>query len=189
MSTTSWVTIRKPSQSSRVGARSSHAPRSRMVSSRTRSALVSGCRPRPRIGSGRSQSPPGKPSTREEGYRARSSRRRKRRLADVSSDAARPHDEASILMPSLLLAEPNRVADLALAALLLLAAFFALRPEIWGRIFFERVDPRPAGLLRIAFGLVTLWTFLALLPLVRVLFTDEGLWLTDMARERYGGPL
>lgn len=92
-------------------------------------------------------------------------------------------------MPSLLLVEPDRVAHLVLVALLLLAAFFALRPEIWGRIFFERVDPRPAGLLRIAFGLVTLWTFLTLLPLVRVLFTDEGLWLTDMARKRYGGPL
>ena len=53
----------------------------------------------------------------------------------------------------------------------------------------ERVDPRPAGLFRIAFGIVVLWTLLDLIPLVRFLFTDEGLWLPDMARKHYGGEL
>lgn len=77
----------------------------------------------------------------------------------------------------------------ALAILALLVAFFALRPEIWARIFFARVDPRPAGLLRIAFGAVVLWTFLCLGPNVRLFFTDEGLLLPGMAREASRGPL
>lgn len=84
-----------------------------------------------------------------------------------------------------------------LAAIGLLVAFFVIRPELWRRLWFQRVDPRPAGLLRIAFGLVVLVTFVDLLgphgPLddsvARYLFTDEGLWLTDMARKSYGGKL
>jgi hypothetical protein len=77
----------------------------------------------------------------------------------------------------------------ALAALGLLVAFFAIRPELWARLFFARVDPRPGGLLRLGFGLVVLWTFLSLALDARLLFTDEGLWLPTMARARYGGPL
>ena len=87
--------------------------------------------------------------------------------------------------------------SLILAAIGLLIAFFAIRPELWRRMFFQRVDPRPVGLMRIGFGLVVLITFLDLLkphgPLddsvARYLFTDEGLWLTDMARKNYGGHL
>jgi hypothetical protein len=87
------------------------------------------------------------------------------------------------------MSDADLVAALALATLALLAAFFAVRPELWKRLFLQRVDPRPAGLLRVAFGLVVLWTFLDLAPVARFLFTDEGLWLTDMARARYGGVL
>lgn len=84
--------------------------------------------------------------------------------------------------------------DTSLWGIALLLVFFAVRPELWRRMFFDRVDPRPAALTRIAFGLVVLWTFLDLLaphgPLevsaARYLFTDDGLWLTDMARKRYG---
>ena len=65
--------------------------------------------------------------------------------------------------------------------------FFAVRPELWRRLWFTRVDPRPAGLLRIVFGLTVLWTIVDLLPLARFLFTDEGLWLPKMARRNYGG--
>jgi len=43
--------------------------------------------------------------------------------------------------------------------------------------------------MRIAFGAEVLWTFLTMGPVVRFLLTDEGLWLTDMARARYGAPL
>lgn len=68
-------------------------------------------------------------------------------------------------------------------------AFFLVRPELWRRLWLERVDPRPAGLFRIAFGVVVLWTMLDLIPLLRFLFTDEGLWLPSMARKNYGGEL
>ena len=81
------------------------------------------------------------------------------------------------------------VTDLLLAVCGLIVAFFALRPELWRRMFFDRVDPRPAALLRIAFGLVVLWTFLDLLPHAHTLFTDEGMFMTTMARKNYGGHL
>ncbi|HEY8376017.1 MAG TPA: hypothetical protein VIK91_05985 [Nannocystis sp.] len=68
-------------------------------------------------------------------------------------------------------------------------AFFVVRPELWRRLWLERVDPRPAGLFRIVFGIVVLWTLLDLIPHVRFLFTDEGLWLPSMARKYYGGDL
>jgi hypothetical protein len=84
---------------------------------------------------------------------------------------------------------PNTTANLALVALGLIAAFFILRPELWGRLLFERIDPRPAGLLRIAFGLATVWTLLDLWPYARIIFTDEGLWLPSAARVRFSGQL
>lgn len=75
---------------------------------------------------------------------------------------------------------------LAFACILL---FWVVRPELWRRLWLERVDPRPAGLFRIAYGIVLLWTLLDLIPLAQFLFTDEGLWLPDMARRNYGGEL
>ena len=81
-------------------------------------------------------------------------------------------------------------ATLALwTGLALIALFFALRPELWRRLWFDHVDPRPAALTRIFFGGVVLWTVLDLLPYARFLFTDEGLWPTDAARKAYGGQL
>jgi hypothetical protein len=89
------------------------------------------------------------------------------------------------------------VSWLILIAIGLLVAFFVVRHELWRRIMFQRVDPRPAALMRIAFGAVVMVTFVDLLgphgPLddsvARFLFTDEGMWLTDMARKTYGGKL
>lgn len=85
--------------------------------------------------------------------------------------------------------------ELGIVALLLL--FFVVRPELWRRMWFDRVDPRPAALMRITFGLVVFVTFAVLLlpigPLTystaRYLFTEDGLWLTDTARQNYGGNL
>lgn len=78
------------------------------------------------------------------------------------------------------------VATIVLWAVLGLALlFFAVRPELWRRLWLDRVDPRPAGLLRIVFGVVVLWTMVDLIPLGRFLFTDEGLWLPKMARRNY----
>ena len=73
------------------------------------------------------------------------------------------------------------------AGIILALLFFVVRPELWRRLWFERIDPRPAGLLRIVFGVVVLWTIVDLLPIARFLFTDEGLWLPKMARRNYGG--
>lgn len=69
-------------------------------------------------------------------------------------------------------------------------AFFLVRPEMWRALFFRRVDARPAALFRIGFGIVVLWTFFDLWWLCgEFLFTDQGLWLTDMARKKYGASL
>jgi hypothetical protein len=73
--------------------------------------------------------------------------------------------------------------------LALVVAFFALRPELWRRLWFKRVDPRPAGLLRIAFGTAILWTFIDLAMIAEILFTDEGLYTTELARQKYGARL
>lgn len=85
--------------------------------------------------------------------------------------------------------------DAALWGIGLLILFFVVRFDLWRRLWFDRVDPRPAALMRIAFGTVVFITFFDLLapnhPLeystARYLFTDDGLWLTDMARKNYGG--
>ncbi len=73
------------------------------------------------------------------------------------------------------------------ALLLLVGLFFALRRDLWGRLWWTRCDPRPLGMFRVVFGLVVLWTLLDLLPYARFLCSDEGLWLTKLARKRYGG--
>src|SRR5689334_9331829 len=74
-------------------------------------------------------------------------------------------------------------------AIILLFGFFLVRPELWRRMFFTRIDPRPAALMRIVFGIVVLWTFVDLIRDAKFLFTDEGMWLTKMARKNYGGKL
>ncbi len=75
-------------------------------------------------------------------------------------------------------------------AFVLLIAFFVLRPELWRRLWFQRIDARGPALTRIALGITVVWTFLDLLVLQgEWLFTDQGLMLTDMARKNYGGKL
>jgi len=91
----------------------------------------------------------------------------------------------------------DAVTNAELAGIALLLGFFVVRPELWRRIWLQRVDPRPAALMRIAFGLVVLVTFLVLflpqgpLPysVARYLFTDDGMWLNDNARKLYGAGL
>lgn len=87
-----------------------------------------------------------------------------------------------------MLARPDSFTYLLLALLGLGGVFFLLRPELWARLMLARVDPRPAALIRIGFGLVVLATFLTYAPWVRLLFTDEGIWLSGTARELFGSP-
>lgn len=86
-----------------------------------------------------------------------------------------------------------RHLDQATMALWLIVAsvglFFVLRPELWKRLWLERVDPRGAALARIAFGVTAIWTMVDLAVLGEFLFTDQGLFLTEMARKNYGGKL
>ena len=90
--------------------------------------------------------------------------------------------------PVELYAQNSERATSAMVAFFALAAlFFLIRPEIWRRLFFTRVDPRPAALLRITFGIVVLWTFLDLLMWFETFFTDQGFWLPGLARQKYGG--
>lgn len=90
---------------------------------------------------------------------------------------------------------PIDAADLELATtgfwwmLGLLALFFLVRPELWRRLWLQKSDPRGAGVLRILLGITVFWTMADLLLVGRALFTDEGLWLTEMARHKYGAVL
>lgn len=110
-------------------------------------------------------------------------------------------------MPSLLsmspvllaLAKPKEVdvsahidlaTNLLWVALALVLGFFVLRPELWRRLWFQRLDARGPALARIALGITVVWTFVDLLVLTgEWLFTDQGMLLTDMARKNYGGKL
>jgi uncharacterized membrane protein YphA (DoxX/SURF4 family) len=75
-------------------------------------------------------------------------------------------------------------------ALGLALAFFVLRPELWRRLWFDRIDARGPALARIALAATAVWTFADLLVLQgEWLFTDQGLLLTDMARKNHGGKL
>lgn len=75
-------------------------------------------------------------------------------------------------------------------ALALVALFFLLRPELWRRIWFKRIDARGPALTRIALGITMVWTFLDLLFLTgEWFFTDQGMLMTDMARKHYGGQM
>lgn len=75
-------------------------------------------------------------------------------------------------------------------ALGLLVLFFLLRPELWRRLWFKRIDPRGPALTRILLGITLVWTFLDLLFLTgEWLFTDQGMLMTDMARKHYGGQM
>lgn len=98
--------------------------------------------------------------------------------------------EAAKRRPPVDVSADSGAATLAIFGLVLLPVlFFALRPALWRRLWCTRIDPRPAALMRIAFGLVVLWSLVDLLPSVSMLFTDEGLWPTALARKRYGGLL
>ena len=75
-------------------------------------------------------------------------------------------------------------------AFALIVLFFVLRPELWRRVWFQRIDPRGPALARMTMGITVLWTFLDLMVLQgEWLFTDQGLLLTELARKNYGGKL
>ena len=86
-----------------------------------------------------------------------------------------PNEEAVALSPT--------IGWLMLAAAATLALIFTLNRETWRRFWLRAEDPRTVGLFRIAFGLVTLANINGLWELFTYLFTDEGIFPTDIARQ------
>jgi hypothetical protein len=86
-----------------------------------------------------------------------------------------PNQEAIALSPT--------VGWLMLAAAVALGLIFTLHRETWRRFWLRAEDPRSVGLFRIFFGLVTLFNINGLWELYTYLFTDEGMFLTDIARQ------
>lgn len=87
------------------------------------------------------------------------------------------------------MSEPGTVLAFYVILLLALAAFFVLRPGLWRLLCFSEVDPRPAGLMRIAFGALLIWSWAGLFPDLRTFFTDEGIWLPEQARAQFAREL
>lgn len=114
-------------------------------------------------------------------------------LGSVVAHSSRPLPGAGLDMS----AHFALATDLAVTTCACLVVAVILRPELWRRLWFERIDPRPAALTRIGLGLIVLTTFANFLvpappledSMVRFLFTNDGLWFTDAARESYGGKL
>lgn len=72
---------------------------------------------------------------------------------------------------------------LMLAAAFLLAMIFIVQREGWRRLWLQAEDPRSMALFRIVFGLCVMCNINGLWELYPYLFTDEGLFLTDVARQ------
>lgn len=63
------------------------------------------------------------------------------------------------------------------------AAFFIVHRETWRRIVLQAEDPRTMGIFRIVFGILALLNVNSLWELFTYLFTDEGMWTTDVAQQ------
>lgn len=70
-----------------------------------------------------------------------------------------------------------------LVAALSLVTFFIAQRERWRRLWCIAEDPRSLGLFRIVFGIFCLCSVNELWPLFGYLFTDEGMWSTDVAQQ------
>jgi hypothetical protein len=68
------------------------------------------------------------------------------------------------------------------AALLGLVAFFLAHRESWRRLFLRVEDPRPMAAMRIVFGLCAISNINELSDQFIYLFTDEGIFSTDVAQ-------
>lgn len=71
-------------------------------------------------------------------------------------------------------------------ALILLGSLLVMRPHIWNALWFRRMDPRPAALFRVSFGLATFATFILFGLELNHLFTDQGIFTAQSARQLHG---
>jgi hypothetical protein len=101
-------------------------------------------------------------------------------------------------MPALLFAlksEPNlealalgpRIGWLTFMCALAFAAVILLDRERWRRFWLRTEDPRALGAFRIGFAAVLLININNMWPHFELLFTDEGLFMTDSARQYLAG--
>lgn len=88
--------------------------------------------------------------------------------------AAIANEEAQVLAPI--------AGWLLLTCAFLLAMLLVVHREGWRRLWLRAEDPRTMGLFRIAFGLCVMGNVAGWWGLYTYLFTDEGLFLTDVAR-------
>lgn len=86
-----------------------------------------------------------------------------------------PNEEAIALAPT--------AGWLMLACASLAAIIFIIHRDVWRRLWLGMEDPRAMGLFRIAFGLCAMANVNGLWEMFEYLFTDEGIFLTDVARE------
>jgi hypothetical protein len=95
-------------------------------------------------------------------------------LLALAADDKVPNYDAIALSPT--------AGWLMLAAVVGLCVFFMAHAEAFRRLLLRMDDPRPMGLFRIAFGLVTLANVNGLWEHFDYLFTDEGMFSTEAAR-------
>ena len=95
-------------------------------------------------------------------------------MAPASTDPL-PNLQALALAPT--------VGWLMLAGFALLVAIFVIHRETWRRMFLRAEDPRSAAAFRVVFGLMTLANINGLWELFHYLFTDEGLFFSDVAQQ------
>ncbi len=85
-----------------------------------------------------------------------------------------PNYEAIALSPG--------VGWILFAAVVCLAMFFIAHRESWRKLWLRVDDPRPMAAMRIVFGLCALCNINGLWELFGYLFTDEGIFSTDIAQ-------
>jgi hypothetical protein len=86
-----------------------------------------------------------------------------------------PNEEAIALSPT--------VGWLMLGAAVFAYLIFALQNERWRRFWLTKEDPRPIALFRIVFAFLCICNINDLWEYFEFLFTDEGIFLSDAARQ------
>lgn len=81
------------------------------------------------------------------------------------------------------LAASPTIGWLLLTFVVALVAFFMAHREKWRRLWLSTMDPRSVAVFRIVFGLFTLFNVNGLWELFEYLFTDEGIFPTDVAQQ------
>jgi len=96
----------------------------------------------------------------------------------VSAFADRiPNEEAIALSPT--------IGWLMLGCAGFVYLMFALQSERWRRFWLTLEDPRPIGLFRIVFAFLCICNINDLWEYFEFLFTDEGIFLSDAARQQF----